>query len=709
MKEILIFFSLSLPLLSLAQNSRKMLPYEKKNTNHPVFELLKKIKSHEKKNHPDNLKAYSYYVYNKFYIDEYKYNYSPDIDSLTIPDLNNQELLLLGERITECKYDQKYGRKNKILADRISGFKEPYYELFNEQVLKEEFPKVLKKYHLYNFRLIDSIDFNQKKTYVLAFASQKGLLINGSRGSLYIDAESYAVVKYSGEEYGNSYTRYFEYNWKPFQGIWYPEKNIQKIRFGAIDLFKLIYRKYRKEKLIFVPWVVIESHISRFSPSEGFPRDDFKGYMYELEEEHSINPDSKISPFRQNPLNSREKKTYASTSSLFDLFPVERNIKTLRTIKKGKFPIKQVNLDLLSLLSFNDYEGFRIQLGGKTNPKFSQDYSLHGYAAYGSKDTNFKGAAGMDLFINKKYDGILSINAYSDVNPSSREIYRTPESMEQIRERLNYVQNSFFYSYRKGKISYTQDFFKRFTTSFIVDYQAQRANYEYSYKNKDPQHWFNQFTTSLRIKYAPFAKYMQTPEGKLTIENKPVYFYFDYTRGWKGLDADFDYHKFGFSSDISVKNFFGTSNFMINSGYIFGETTLWNLYGSFGNAKSGSSVFKRFSAKGFHSFETLSPGDFFADKYVALHFTHTFNDLPLWNAKKIQIALIYNGMIGNMEHTNLHSILDFQTPDKYYQEAGIELNKLVSYLGLGLYYRMGAYHQQYFDDNLFLKVTFNLF
>ncbi len=102
-------------------------------------------------------------------------------------------------------------------------------------------------------------------------------------------------------------------------------------------------------------------------------------------------------------------------------------------------------------------------------------------------------------------------------------------------------------------------------------------------------------------------------------------------------------------------------------------------------------------------------GDFFADRYVALFFTHRFRDIQLWNTKKIQLALVYNALIGNMEHQDLHTLYRFQVPNNLYQEVGIEINKLVSYFGLGAYYRFGAYNQGIFDDNLFIKLTFTLF
>ncbi len=705
LKKIVFFFFLTLPVFIIAQTDKQSL-----GNNPYVFKILKNTIQNQEKNNPDHLNSYQYYVYTKFFVDDLKYSYSTNIDSIGISNPSATELLFLGEKVTEYKYDRKYGKKNTVIAGQISGFKEPYYELYNDQIFGEDFPKVLKEdFPLYNFRLTDSILINERKTYVISFGSKRSILLNGSRGFLYIDASSFAVVKYSGEEYNMDYNRYFDLNWELFHDVWYPGNKTIKIKFNNFDFSKFLGKKYPVQKLELTPWLVIQSHTSDFSQPDSFTRKDFQGYTYELKEDFDKNADSKISSYRPTPLNSKEEQTYHS-SSLFEQFPIEKNIRTLSSVKKGEYPLfKRFNLDLANLISYNDYEGFRFQIGSESNNKLSKTFSVHKYAAYGTKDKNFKGAAGIDFFINKKYDGKLSVDGYLDVNPYSKEIVRRPESMNDLKEELNFIQNSLFYSFKKGEISYKQDFFKRFTTSFVVNYQTQKSEFPYSYENNDPDHWFNQLATSINIKYAPFAEYMQTPDGKLTIKDKPVYFYFNYTKNWKELNADFDYQKFDFSSDISLKNLWGTSNFFLNSGYISGKTSLWNLYGSFGTAKTGSSVFNRFSVKGFHSLETIISGDFFADRYVALFFTHRFNDIKLWDEKKIQIALVYNALIGNMDHQDLHSLYHFQVPNNYYQEAGIEVNKLISYLGLGVYYRFGAYNQGNFDDNLFVKLTFTLF
>ncbi|PQL95612.1 hypothetical protein C4S76_01805 [Apibacter adventoris] len=705
MRKYFNLFSLLYSIFFFAQQN-KLFPSHKMENNSELYTY--QILSNAKKNYSVPLSSYQYYVYNKFYIDLNNKNYI-DIDSIS-QSYPNQELVFLGERVTKFQHSKKYGNKNIIIADQVSGLKEPFYELFGEQMLYDKIPDILTdNFFSYNFKLVDSITYNNNKIFIISFGSKRNLLINGSNGLLYIDSKNYNIVKYSGTVYNQNFTRYFELNWAKFKDFWYLKSCINKIKFNNIDFSKFLDKKFKSPKLIITPWIIIESSTLNFTDTETDNRNDFKGYTYELEQNFNKDTEVKISPFRSKPLNFAEKQTYSSTTSIFDFYPIERKVRTYLALKEGKLSLGEFDLSLLNFLSYNDYEGFRFQIGGKTNYKFSQNYSLHGYTGFGSKDSSFKGNIGIDLYVNKKNDGKLSIDTYSDVNPFSTDFYRNSETILESKKNLNFIQNNIFYNYRKGEISYNQDFFEKFSTTFILNYSNQKTNYSYIYKNFSTKHWYHNFTTSFQINYSPFCEYLMTPIGKLTIKDKPIHFNFNYTKGWKGIGGDFNYNKFDFSSDISIKNQWGISHLYLNSGYISGKTVLWNLYGSFGNAKNANTILKRFSVKGYDSFETLLPGEFFADKFIAFFFIHKFKDIPLWGNENISISLLYNGLLGNIQNKNLHSLIDFKTPSNYYQELGIEFNHIIYYFGLGFYYRIGAYNYDKPDRNMFIKLTFNLF
>ena len=87
---------------------------------------------------------------------------------------------------------------------------------------------------------------------------------------------------------------------------------------------------------------------------------------------------------------------------------------------------------------------------------------------------------------------------------------------------------------------------------------------------------------------------------------------------------------------------------------------------------------------------------------------HKLNPLNISPWLKPELVFIYRYAIGNMDYINRHEKISFNTLDKGFSEAGLEINKLFFGFGLSFAYRHGAYLLSKFDDNLALKFTFNL-
>lgn len=75
-----------------------------------------------------------------------------------------------------------------------------------------------------------------------------------------------------------------------------------------------------------------------------------------------------------------EVKNLPSVSSYLDIIDLFLN---------GYYKLGKVGLGpFLYTVGYNDYEGLRLRLGFKTNPKFSDRWILGGYVSYGFKDQN---------------------------------------------------------------------------------------------------------------------------------------------------------------------------------------------------------------------------------------------------------------------------------------------------------------------------------
>ena len=89
---------------------------------------------------------------------------------------------------------------------------------------------------------------------------------------------------------------------------------------------------------------------------------------------------------RTDSLDLRSERTYVVLDSIITKGNIEKKIKFGRKIINGYVPFGPFDFDLRYLLSYNNFEGFRIGIGGITNDSFSKKLRFEGYTAYGLKD-----------------------------------------------------------------------------------------------------------------------------------------------------------------------------------------------------------------------------------------------------------------------------------------------------------------------------------
>ena len=93
-----------------------------------------------------------------------------------------------------------------------------------------------------------------------------------------------------------------------------------------------------------------------------------------------------------------------------------QRIDTLKKINKVRITAKLVEASIkgyynfgkfeggpyLMIYNFNNVEGNRFRLGGRTNISFSKKWILEGYLAYGTCDNRFKGSLQSEYFLSKE-------------------------------------------------------------------------------------------------------------------------------------------------------------------------------------------------------------------------------------------------------------------------------------------------------------------
>ena len=113
----------------------------------------------------------------------------------------------------------------------------------------------------------------------------------------------------------------------------------------------------------------------------------------------------------RDTLTKVEANVYKNVDSLQTMPVYKRTMAIITLIATGFKPYGPVEVGPFgTFYSFNDVEGSRVRLGGRTTTEFSTRYYLEGYGAYGFKDEKFKYLLSAAYAFNNKYLNFSSLN-----------------------------------------------------------------------------------------------------------------------------------------------------------------------------------------------------------------------------------------------------------------------------------------------------------
>ena len=134
-----------------------------------------------------------------------------------------------------------------------------------------------------------------------------------------------------------------------------------------------------------------------------------------------------------------------------------------------------------------------------------------------------------------------------------------------------------------------------------------------------------------------------------------------------------------------------------------------SLFEGDGSSNRNTHLLTTFGLGSYRYFETMEPSSFHSDQYASLFLKHHLPEIQLSPKYNLKLALIYKGLIGSLREPAQHTI-SLIAPSKLYQEGGIEWDEIISKfpVGLGFYYRFGAYYQGDFKDNFAARLLIRL-
>lgn len=360
---------------------------------------------------------------------------------------------------------------------------------------------------------------------------------------------------------------------------------------------------------------------------------------------------------RHTPLSTVEAKAYYNIDSL-------RNIKSFKRIGEiftflfsgyisfGKWELGNTN----TFYSFNPVEGFKLRLGGRTTPKFSNNLYFDHYVAYGFKDEKLKYLLGGTYSFNHKSIYSFPLNylrlsyQYDTKIPGQELLFSQEDNLFLSFKRGN--NNKWLYNnYLKGE--YTREFGKNISYSFIFKNWKQTPAGDIQYKKIGDNALVTNITTSeisAELRWAPNEQFYQGKNYRIPIINKYPVFKLRYIQGIKGLmNGQYNYENISLRAD---KRFYlsqlGYLDATLEGGYIFGKLPYPLLTIHRANQTYAYQI---------NSYNLMNFMEFVSDRFVATNLDFylngfLLNKVPLLKKLKLREVASFKILYGGIRNEN---------------------------------------------------------
>lgn len=746
---------ISIKLIASVENLDEILITAKEN---PALQIIRNtIKNKSKNNIEKSLNSFKFNTYNKILVTANPDSINGKVDSvfvikkgerkfITLDSSNfkfkkeiNKQHLFISEKISEFQFQKGRKKKEVILASRMAGLKQPIYELlaitfqdfsfYNEvyTIAGTKYTNPIAKNALkqYNYKILDTVSTKNGNSILIYFKPKEKKEFLGIEGVLYIDTQSFAITKAIAELKGivnikaiQNYLFIKDYNtWVPkdMNVVLKKGDNKENISlFGGAVKFSKSQKKdsitnTRKNNSGDVTYFISKSVNSNIQINTPLIVKRSASTMQFNDDAHKQNEEF-WNKYRTDSLTERGKKTYSVLDSLAKEEGVEKKINLARNILKGYYPTKYIHLNLGKIINLNNYEGLRIGFGGETNSNFSPKYKIESYAAYGTKDKDFKYSFGSSFRLNKETNTWFGANFTNDIKEAaSLDFIVENTSFSPINPRNLNI--SKFFNYKTVSAYLKHDIQPNLETKLQLSSGDYKPLFDYQFISATKNLYEYKLTTAtLGLQYNPKNEYMNSPVGKLKIKNRFPQFTFQFSKSVENLlESDFNFTQINFRVLHKIKRLRkATTHILAEGGIVFGDAPISHLYNSTPNYTYKNPWRKRVTLAGKNSFETMGYNEFISDRFAAIHLKHEIKSFKITHKFKPQLTLVTRAAIGNIDNETYQNGLNFKSLKKGYIESGLEFNSLFKGFGLSAFYRYGPYKNPEWSDNLALKLTYKL-
>jgi hypothetical protein len=740
--------------ISLSQKTDDLKEVVVSNEN-PALTIIKKVIAAKNKNNPQKkLNSFEYKTYNKLivtanpdsidgridssaaYKDFNKRQINIDSSDYKFKEIISKQHLFQTEKVSQYQFGNNK-LKETILGTKMAGFKQPVYEIiaFNLQSIsvydakyelletKHQSPIANNAPTDYSYKLLDTVSIKGRDTYMIYFKNKNRRKSNGLEGVLYIDQENFAVAKAVMRIKGVlDISGIHEFNYVPEEKIWFQSnttfkivkgKNDDDIKIlgGTIQFDGDVEADYEPRKKVASDFTYLLSESNNFDIHYNTnPIIKNPSLYIEIKDDASKKPESFWNQYRKDSLDLKGQKTYQLIDSLSLSKRIEKRLGLGRKIINGYLPLGPVDLDLKKIISYNNYEGFRLGLGGITNDRFSKYFRLEGYGAYGTKDGAFKYNFGSGVLLNKNSNTWLNASYTDDVREIASTLFAVDKRVFKIYDPRP-INISTFYKYIGWKANVQTKIIPKTEAVFELAKTYVEPKFDYLFNYNGQLYSSYVMTTAMAsIVWAPFSNFMQTPTGRTETDKRFPRFTFQYTQSLPNvLGNDFTFSKIDFKTEYEKKYLNGQkTSLLLQGGYAMGDVPITHLYNTMPNNLNKETVIQRITFAGRNSFETMFFNEFFSSQYVFFQVKHGFDRIKIMRKVRPSLVLVTRMAWGNMENPEQHVGPDYKTLDKGFFESGVELNKIFKGFGMGGFYRYGPNQLMKFEDNIAVKISYVL-
>lgn len=705
----------------------KILPGE-----NPAHRIIKLASLNRDKNNPDKIHSYICNTYNKTHYELVPNITDPDSikkdSSLArVMKFATKSNILMMESVTERKYLAKDHLNETVLANKVSGFKNPSFttlatDLQPFNFYGDHFTMLGKNYlnpitsgstTKYFFNIEDTLYQNNDSVFIISYRPLKGKNFEGLKGVLYINTNKYAIQNVIAEPYDKT-LMHLKIQ-QQYQYIdnkqWFPEQLN----------YELHFENYPSKR--FGMRLIGRSYITNVRLDANLQKRDFS-YTTVTTDIHANSKDSIYwQTHRLDTLSTKENSTYHLIDSIGQATKLDQKLKIVEALTTGQLPISFVSLDLNKIILVNKYETFRAGLGLHTNDKFSSWFTIGGYAGYGYTDKEIKYGFDGKVYLRKNSNDYFLKYAYShDLAEAAKPFYfltRNNYYRNTLVSRMDFVtQHSATFNFRA---------FKYLTSSINYNQAEIKPTYNYNYLSSASDYTiptnsdtiastnFHLKTVEIGIKgrFAYKERLVQSLGQVVSGGSKYPIVYFSYAKGLKinGM-GDYDYNKYslGIEKTFLIKNL-GKTHVLLEGGMIDQKVPYPLLFNGSGSISKNRVYID-------NAFQTMGFNEFVSDRYANLFFSHNFGSLLFKNEKfKPEIILHTNIGYGSLSNANQHQFLPLKTVERGFYESGLMINNIIKFkymnlvyigFGAGAFVRYGDYANPALKDNLAFKVSLSI-